>query len=91
VLTQRPCAHVLRLPSRAPGRATAIGQHNATKSGPEVDLHARHHRSSQGHEMALERLNIVALIGQPVDADDTPQKARVYPPPANHGHKVVAS
>ena len=29
---------------------------NATKLGPEVDLHARHHRRSQGHEMILEVL-----------------------------------
>jgi len=34
---------------------------NATKLGPEVDLHARHHRRSQGHEMILEDLNLVAL------------------------------
>ena len=35
---------------------------NATKLGPEVDLHARHHRRSQGHEMILEDLNLVALV-----------------------------
>jgi len=34
---------------------------NATKLGLEVDLHARHHRRSQGHEMILEDLNLVAL------------------------------
>jgi hypothetical protein len=32
-----------------------------------VDLHARHHRRSQGHEMILEKLNLVALVpGLPV-------------------------
>ena len=41
-------------------RATRVYR-NATKLGPEVDLHARHHRRSQGHEMILEDLNLVAL------------------------------
>ena len=39
---------------------------NATKLGPEVDLHARHHRRSQGHEMILEDLNLVALHQSPL-------------------------
>jgi len=34
---------------------------NAGKLGTEVDLHAMHHRRSQGHEMILRSLNLPAL------------------------------
>ncbi|MGH3549601.1 MAG: hypothetical protein ACRDQU_16140 [Pseudonocardiaceae bacterium] len=35
---------------------------NAVKLGREVDLHARHHRSSQSQETILESLNLAALV-----------------------------
>ena len=59
-----------------PGEVTGLAERdepterNATKLGLEVDLHARHHRRSQGHEMILEDLNLVALRPTPPSGDD---------------------